>query len=126
MFEMFKKPGEETGTESPSEPHIENTEEITNQTEYITPENPEPTPEPEPCQITKTNDLTQLEELSREEQSLLEEKAQLTNIEVELWQKVSEEIDAKKQRIEGLKQEIPEIRKRCDALTQALNLPINQ
>jgi predicted RNase H-like nuclease (RuvC/YqgF family) len=122
MFEMFKKPDQETETETPAEPQNENTEETTNQTEYINPENPEP----EPCQITKTDNLAQLEELSKEEQSLLEEKAQLINMEVNLWQKVAEEIEAKKQRIEGLKQEIPELRKRCNNLAEALNLPISQ
>jgi hypothetical protein len=65
MFEMFKKPDQETETETLNEAQNENTEETTKQTEYINPENPEP----EPCQITKTDNLAQLEELSKEEQS---------------------------------------------------------
>jgi predicted RNase H-like nuclease (RuvC/YqgF family) len=122
MFEMFKKPEQENETETPNEAQNENTRETPNETEYITPENPEP----EPCQITETNSLAQLEELTKEEQTLLEEKAQLINMEVNLWQKIAEEVEAKKQRIAGLRQEIPELRKKCDALAEALNLPLSQ
>ncbi len=122
MFEMFKKPGQETEIENLNEAPTENTEESTSQTEYITPENPEP----EPCQTTQTDSLSQLEKLAKEEQTLLEEKAQLINTELNLQQKVAEEIEAKKQRIANLRQEIPELRKRCDALAEALNLPISQ
>jgi predicted RNase H-like nuclease (RuvC/YqgF family) len=121
MFEMFKKPEQEPEADATNEAPDENMEETPNETEYIAPENPEP----EPCQITKDDSLSMLEELEKEEQTLLEEKAQLINTELSLRQKIKEEIEAKKRRIEDLKHEIPELRQSCDALAKALNIPVN-
>lgn len=105
---MFKKPEQETAAEAP------------NETEYIAPENPEP------CQLTKDDSLTLLESLIKEEQTLLDEKAQLINMEIELRQKIALEIEDKKHRIEDLKHEIPKLRQTCEALAKALNTPANQ
>jgi predicted RNase H-like nuclease (RuvC/YqgF family) len=126
VFEMFKKPEPETEPvndttdETPTENIEETLNEALNDIEYITPENPEP------CQATQDNSLSTLENLGREEQMLLEEKAQLINMETSLRQKITDEIEAKRHRIEDLKQEIPELRQTCDALAKALNVTVNQ
>ena len=72
------------------------------------------------------NLLSVLETLGGEEQSLLQEKSQLVDIEEKLRLKIREEIEAKKHRIENLKHEIPELKQRCEVLAKALDIPVQQ
>ena len=65
-----------------------------------------------------------LEELGGEEQVLLAERAQLVNTEETLRQKVREEINIRRSKIENLKHEIPELKQRCEALAKALDMPV--
>ena len=98
MFEMFKKPEEHNNGELTVEPY-ENTEK-----DY----------------------LSTLEALHGEERSLLAQKAQLLNMEETLRQKIRDEIEAKKHRIESLKNEIPELKQRCEALAKVLDIPVQK
>ena len=80
----------------------------------------------EPCENREENLLTLMETLGGEEQALLEEKAQLANMEEQLQLKIREEIEAKKHRIEDLKYEIPELKQRCEALAKALDIQVQK
>ncbi len=80
----------------------------------------------EPCENREENLLTLIEALGGEEQALLEEKAQLLNMEEQLQLKLREEIEAKKHRIENLKNEIPELKQRCEALAKALDIQVQK
>ena len=79
-----------------------------------------------PCENREENLLSVLETLGGEEQSLLQEKSQLLDIEEKLRLKIREEIEAKKHRIENLKNEIPELKQRCEALAKALDIPVQK
>jgi len=80
----------------------------------------------EPCENREENLLTLIETLGGEEQALLEEKAQLANMEEQLQLKIREEIEAKKRRIEDLKNEIPELKQKCEALAKALDIQVQK
>ena len=80
----------------------------------------------EPCENREENLLTLIETLGGEEQALLEEKAQLASMEEQLQLKLREEIEAKKHRIENLKNEIPELKQRCEALAKALDIQVQK
>ena len=80
----------------------------------------------EPCENREENLLTLMETLGGEEQALLEEKAQLANMEEQLQVKLREEIEAKKHKIENLKNEIPELKQRCEALAKALDIQVQK
>jgi predicted RNase H-like nuclease (RuvC/YqgF family) len=67
-----------------------------------------------------------LEELGGEEQVLLAERAQLVNTEETLRQKVREEINIRRSKIENLKHEIPELKQRCETLAKALDMPVQK
>jgi predicted RNase H-like nuclease (RuvC/YqgF family) len=79
-----------------------------------------------PCENREENLLSVLEALGGEEQSLLQEKSQLAAMEEVLRQKIRDEIEAKKHRIEDLKNEIPELKQRCEALAKALDIPVQK
>ena len=100
MFEMFKKQGEEHSNEELNTA--------------------------EPCENTERTYLSVLEALDGEEKSLLAEKSQLLNIEETLRQKIRYGIEAKKRRIENLKNEIPELKQRCEALAKVLDIPVQK
>jgi predicted RNase H-like nuclease (RuvC/YqgF family) len=100
VFEIFKKPYEE-----------HNNGELNTQ---------------KPCGNTERDYLSILEALNGEEKSLLAEKSQLLNMEETLRQKIRNEIEAKKYRIENLKNEIPELKQRCEALAKVLNIPVQK
>jgi predicted RNase H-like nuclease (RuvC/YqgF family) len=72
------------------------------------------------------NILSMLETLGDEEQELLSEKSQLENMEETLKQKILDEIEVKRHRIENLKYEIPELKQRCEALAKVLNIPVQK
>jgi seryl-tRNA synthetase len=80
----------------------------------------------DPCENTERDYLSTLEALDGEERSLLAEKSQLLNMEETLRQKIRDEIEAKKHRIENLKNEIPELKQRCEALAKVLDIPIQK
>jgi seryl-tRNA synthetase len=92
--------------------------------------NVEPT-NSEPCVIVDKNQveenlLTLLEALYGEERSLLAEKAQLLNMEETLAQRIKGEIEAKRQRIDALKNEIPDLKQRCENLAKALDIQVQK
>ena len=70
--------------------------------------------------------LLVLQNLEIEENSLLEEKLQLIEIEKKLQLKIKEEIEAKKRRIEELKNEIEELKRRCEELANVLNIEVRK
>ena len=72
------------------------------------------------------NILSTLETLGDEEQELLSEKSQLENMEETLKQKILDEIEVKRHRIENLKYEIPELKQRCGTLAKVLNIPVQK
>jgi predicted RNase H-like nuclease (RuvC/YqgF family) len=80
----------------------------------------------EPCQHTEKDYLSILEALNGEESLLLAQKAQLLNMEETLRQKIRNEIEARKHRIENLKNEIPELKQRCEALAKVLDIPVQK
>jgi predicted RNase H-like nuclease (RuvC/YqgF family) len=80
----------------------------------------------EPCENTEKDYLSKLEALDGEERALLAEKAQLLNMEETLKQKIRDEIEAKKHKIENLKNEIPELKQRCEALAKVLDIPVQK
>ena len=121
MFDMFKKPDEEhnngeLNTAEPCENIEENYKE--NQSEELNTQ--------KPCENTERDYLSTLEALEGEEQALLAEKSQLLNMEEKLRQKIRDEIEVKKHRIENLKNEIPELRQRCEALAKVLGIPVQK
>jgi predicted RNase H-like nuclease (RuvC/YqgF family) len=79
-----------------------------------------------PCEHTEKDYLSTIEALNGEERSLLAQKAQLLNMEETLRQKIRDEIEAKKHRIENLKNEIPELKQRCEALAKVLDIPVQK
>jgi hypothetical protein len=119
---MFKNPGgeqnnEEMNTIEPCE-NIEENYEEENQSEELNTQ--------EACENTESNYLSMLEALDGEEKSLLAEKSQLLNMEETLRQKIIDEIEAKKHRIEILKNEIPELKQRCEFLAKLLDIPVQR
>ena len=121
MFDVFKKPDEEqnNGEQNTAEP-IENLE-----------ANPEESKNEEvktqnPLENKETDMLSMLEALGGEERTLIAEKSQLLNMEETLRQRIRDEIEVKRHRIENLKYEIPELKQRCEALAKALDIPIQK
>ena len=70
--------------------------------------------------------LSTLEALEGEEQSLLVEKSQLLDMEETLKQKIKDEIEIKKHKIENLKYAIPELKQRCEALAKIITIPVQK
>jgi len=66
------------------------------------------------------------QELEGEEDSLLNEQQELLDIKQELDLKIAEEVDARKRRIEALKNENSELRRQCEELTNSLNMLIRK
>jgi predicted RNase H-like nuclease (RuvC/YqgF family) len=122
MFDILKKLNEnQDGAELDTEEPYANAE------ENISEENPsEELKTQEPYQSEEEKILSMLETLGGEEQALLTEKSQLVNMEETLKQQIREEIEIKRHRIENLKHEIPELKQRCEVLSKALNVSIQQ
>jgi predicted RNase H-like nuclease (RuvC/YqgF family) len=117
MFETFKKPDEEPSNE------IQNKAETAEKLEQKCRE------EANTQMIfenTKESALSTLEALNGEERLLLAEKSQLLDMEETLKQRIKDEIEVKKHRIENLKYEIPELKQRCEALAKALDIPVQK
>ena len=122
MIEIFKKPEEEqkTSEQDTAEP-CENQEETPKEETTIEEANPEVV-----MKASEENILSKLEALGGEEQDLLAEKSQLQNMEETLKQKIMDEIEVKRHRIENLKYEIPELKQRCETLAKVLNIPVQK
>jgi hypothetical protein len=81
-----------------------------------TPENP----------ITVDNDLSMiLESLEVEEEALLQEKADLITLEAKLTIKLKAQIKERETKIAGLKNELPQIKQRCETLANMLGIKID-
>jgi len=112
VFDIFKKPDEEqNNVEQEATEPIENLEETGAQ---------------EPFESTEADMLSMLEALGGEERTLIAEKSQLLNMEETLRQKIRDEIEVKRHKIENLKYEIPELKQRCEALAKALDIPVQK
>jgi hypothetical protein len=128
MFDILKKLNEnQDSTELNTEEPYENAESQAAVEEKINEENPsEELKTQEPYQSEEEKILSMLETLGGEEQALLTEKSQLVNMEETLKQQIREEIELKRHKIENLKHEIPELKQRCEVLSKALNVSIQQ
>jgi predicted RNase H-like nuclease (RuvC/YqgF family) len=123
MFDIFKKLDEEQN-------NVE--QEATGQNE-ISEISEEPCKEEqmevkiqEPFERTEADLLSMLETLGGEERTLIAEKSQLMDMEETLKQKIIDEINVKRHRIENLKYEIPELKQRCESLAKALEIPVQK
>lgn len=116
MVEILKNPDEEPkNTEKPCEKpeHEEENKSEKNSTQVI-------------FESTEENILSTLEALGEEEKKLLAEKTQLLNMEETLKQKIQDEIEIKRHRIENMKSEIPQLKQRCEGLAKVLNIPVQK
>jgi predicted RNase H-like nuclease (RuvC/YqgF family) len=116
VIEIFKKPEEEQKKAEDTAEPCENREETPKEEA-----NPEVV-----MKASEENILSTLEALGGEEQELLSEKSQLQNMEETLKQKIMDEIEVKRHRIENLKYEIPELKQRCETLAKVLNIPVQK
>jgi seryl-tRNA synthetase len=76
---------------------------------------------PKENQDCKLNKLDDLEKLEKEEESLIQEKKDLMEAEEQLWLKISVEIENRRRRNMELKQEVEQLRRKCEELTSVLN-----
>jgi hypothetical protein len=65
--------------------------------------------------------LKEVEYLEKEEESLIQQKEELIEVEQQLWNRVSFAIQTKRKRNKELKEEIEQLRRRCEELVEALN-----
>jgi predicted RNase H-like nuclease (RuvC/YqgF family) len=122
VFDIFKKLEEEQNNEEQNTAELEqNPEENCREEE----QSAEPTTQ-ESFEKTEADFLSTLEALGGEERTLITEKSQLLNMEETLKQRIIEEIEIKRHRIENLKYEIPELKQRCEALAKALDIPVQK
>jgi predicted RNase H-like nuclease (RuvC/YqgF family) len=122
MFDIFKKPEEEqNNAEQEATEPSENCEETVKEEKQS-----EETIVQEPFESTEADVLAMLEALGGEERTLIAEKSQLLNTEETLRQKIIDEIEVKRHRIENLKYEIPELKQRCEVLAKALDIPVKK
>ena len=116
MFDIFKKLDDEQNNGEQN---------IAEQCENLE-ENREEMKTQEPFEKTEADVLATLEALGGEERLLLAEKSQLMSMEETLKQRISDEIEVKRHRIENLRYEIPELKQRCEALAKALDIPVQK
>jgi len=122
VFALLRKLDEEQNNEV-----VYTAEPCANLAENIKEENPnQQIITQEPCQNEEENILSILEALEGEEQVLLTEKLQLVSMEETLTQRIREEIEIRRHRIENLKHEIPELKQRCEVLAKALDIPVQK
>jgi hypothetical protein len=76
---------------------------------------------PKENQDCKLNKLDDLEKLEKEEGLLIQEKKDLMEAEEQLWLKISVEIENRRRRNMELKQEVEQLRRKCEELTSVLN-----
>jgi len=122
MFDMFKKIDDKQNNGEQNIPeqcaNLEESHEEMSQREELKPQ--------EPFEKTEADVLATLKALGGEERLLLAEKSQLLNMEETLKQRITDEIEVKRHRIENLKYEIPELKQRCEALAKVLDIPVQK
>jgi predicted RNase H-like nuclease (RuvC/YqgF family) len=122
MFDTFKKLDEEQNNGE-----LTAAEQCENLEENIKEENPSVGMNTqEPCPNEEEKILSMLETLGGEEKSLIAEKLQLINMEETLKQKIRDEIEIKRHKIENLRHEIPELKQRCEVLAKVLEIPVQK
>jgi hypothetical protein len=67
------------------------------------------------------NNLEVLDKLEKEAELLNQEKKSLIEMQEQLWLKISVEIENKRQKNQELKQDVEELRSKCDELSKVLN-----
>lgn len=67
------------------------------------------------------NALEDIEKLEKEEKVLIQEKEELIEAEQELWFRISDAIQKKRQSNKELREEVEQLRRRCEELTDVLN-----
>ena len=123
MFDIFKKPEEE---QDYVEVEATETNEISEVTEIPKEKQNEEAKTQEPFESAEADLLDALLVLGGEERTLIAEKSQLLDMEETLKQKIMDEIEVKRHKIENLKYEIPELKQRCEALAKALDIPVQK
>ena len=123
MFDIFKKPEEE---QDYVEVEATETNEISEVTEAPKEKQNEEAKTQEPFESAEADLLDMLMTLGGEERTLIAEKSQLLDMEETLKQKIMDEIEVKRHKIENLKYEIPELKQRCEALAKALDIPVQK
>ena len=119
MLDIFKK------NQGEHQPEEQETPEQTQEAPTQEPEQLEANQPLEEPQNTGEESLpTTLETLKQEESTLQDQKTQLLSIEERLRLKTLEEIEKTKQRINGLKAEIPELKQKCESFARALEIPV--
>jgi hypothetical protein len=88
----------------------------------IPPEEPK-CEEAAPAQVEE-NLMAVLETLKQEESTLINQKQQLASVGEQLRLRTIEEINKTRERISGLKSEIPELKQKCEAMAKALQIPV--
>ena len=76
---------------------------------------------PEENQDCHLKNLEVLEELDKEAEILVKEKEDLIEAEEQLWLRISAAIENNKQRNNELKQEVEQLRSKCNELAEVLN-----
>jgi len=128
VFDIFKKLEDEQNNEEQNNAEQNSAETHENPEENCKEEkqNIEPVTQEPFEKIIEEDILSTLEALGGEERILITEKSQLLNMEETLRQKIRDEIEVKRHRIENLKYEIPELKQRCEALAKALDIPVQK
>ena len=126
MFDIFKKPDEEQCVEQVTEPSdVLEVSEISEETVKEETQSAEVKTQ-EPFESKEADLIATLEALGGEEKTLVAEKSQLLDMEETLRQKIIDEIEVKRHRIENLKYEIPELKQRCETLAKVLDIPVQK
>jgi predicted RNase H-like nuclease (RuvC/YqgF family) len=124
MFDIFKKTEEEQDNVEQEATETNEISEISEETHKE--KQSEEVKTQEPFESTESDLLDTLMSLGGEERTLIAEKLQLLDMEETLRQRIMDEIEVKRHRIENLKYEIPELKQRCEALAKALDIPVQK
>jgi hypothetical protein len=76
---------------------------------------------PKENQDSHLHNLEVLEKLEKEAELLIQEKEGFMEAEEQLWLRISVAIENRKQKNKELKQEVEQLRRKCDELTRVLN-----
>jgi hypothetical protein len=76
---------------------------------------------PKENQDSHLHNLEVLEKLEKETELLIQEKEGIMEEEEQLWLRISVAIENRKQKNKELKQEVEQLRRKCDELTKVLN-----
>ena len=78
-------------------------------------------------EVTEDSNLNKLEDfekLEKEEVLLIQEREELIEAEQQLWDRISGLVQNKRQRNKELKEEVEQLRRKCEGLTEVLNRSI--